>query len=365
MCGRDKQLNWCNISTSKFEETYAASSYRPAFEYSAISNGDTWLLPIDLQIDLSDVCNGACVMCHPNLSTRLRADYIKLAKVDDELGEAVVAPRAIPWVEDPVIFEKFVASLIALPNIKYLHLLGGETLVLDSFYEICERLIAADKAKDIILGLTTNCTVWNEKLIPLLTQFKSVHLGLSIESVNPINDYIRYPATITEVKSTISNFLKLRETFPELFISLRITPTLFTIYYLDEVFQYMLDNDLTAESCNILVNPEWLKCELLPENLRKEAISKLYAVAAKNGLVKGNLTVNTRDPHQMRNVQANVLYEYISFLETYAPPENVEQLRHKLAQKLEVFELVRGNCIADYAPEFVPFLTSYGYKYSN
>lgn len=362
MCGRDKQLNWVGVSTSDFDATYALSPYKEAFEYSARNNGTTNLMPIDLQVDLSDVCNSACMMCGPSLSTRLRAEYPKFIKLEPAFAPYTAEPRITPWVDNPELLEKFISSLIRLPKVDYLHLLGGETLYIDSFYTICDRLIEANKAKDIIVGITTNCTVWKDELIPLISQFREFHLGLSIEAITSLNDYIRYPSKIDEVKQVIDKFLVLRETCPGLFISLRITPTIFSIYYLDELVQYMVDNDLTAESCNILTNPTWLRCELLPEDLRKETISKLYAVARKNNLVKGNLTVDTRNKNLMRDVQANVLYEYIAFLENYEVPVDVEAERAKLVSRLQTYETVRGNRILEHAPEFEPFLRSYGYK---
>ena len=356
MTGRMKQLFRSKVVDGNIER----SPHYELFKYSQNNNGLTNILPIDLQIDIENTCNSACIMCHPALSSRLKADYIKLHQFSPTIFEQ--PPEFKCWASDPVLLQKFINELKQIPNLEYLHLLGGETLYVESFYTICEALIDADLAKNIILGTTTNGTVYSKRLEKIIPEFNRFHLGLSIESANSLNDYIRFPSDIDKVKKVFAKFLSLRSQFSTIHLELRITPNIFSIFYLDEMIQYMFDHNITSESCNILRNPSCLRMELLPDDLKDIAVRKLKAVVFKNFLGRVPQNPNTRNPNLTRDIISNVAYGYIDFLEGMTPPDDVEAERGKLVKFLKGFESLRGNTILDYAPEYADFLNAYGYS---
>ncbi len=361
LSGRKKQLYRSNLHhPDSFDEDFSRSPHYDMFMHSQENAGHSFGSPYDLQISLSNTCNNACIMCFPQFSSRLFQDYQKLTRINSVLFKP--PPIINYWADDPVLMDKFIKDLTALPRIDYLHLLGGETLYLESFYTICEALIDAGMSEKIFLGTTTNLTVYTERLENIVTQFSRFHIGLSIESVNPLNDYIRYPSKIDGVLQTLDKFLALGSKLPDkIHLSLRITPNIFSIFYMDEVIQYMCDHNITAESCDILLNPACLRIELLPDDLRLLAIGKLKNVVKKNSLVRGDV-VDARNPQLVRGVISSVAFSYIDFLEQLTLPENGEQCRYDLVKFLNGFESLRGNSILDYAPEFKSFLTEYGYS---
>jgi len=250
-----------------------------------------------------------------------------------------------------------------LPSIDYLHLLGGETLYLEGFYRICEALIDAGMSEKIFLGTTTNLTLYSDRLENIVTKFSKFHIGLSIESVNPLNDYIRYPSEITSSLKILDKFLALRDRFPErIHLSLRITPNIFSIFYIDELIQYMCDHSITGESCDILVNPACLRIELMPDNLRIRTIEKLKRVVEKNSLTRVRV-VDARNPDLIMPVVASVAFAYIDFLENMTAPAGSDKHRSDLVTFLRGFESIRYNSILDYAPDYKDFLTEYGYTH--
>ena len=362
--GRKKQLYRSKLdSEESFDETFTDSLHYDLFKYSEENNGESNGHPFDLQIDLGNTCNGACIMCYPDLSSRLYSDYTKLSTISPALFKQ--GPKINCWSDDPVLLDRFIQELIKFPSIDYIHLLGGETLYLESFYTICDALIAAGLSEKIFLGTTTNLTLYSERLENIVTQFSSFHIGLSIESVNPLNDYIRYPAKIAGVLDTLGKFLELRNGNPDkIHLSLRITPNIFSIFYMDEIIQYMCDNNITGESCDILYNPACLRMELIPEDLRLIAISKLEKVIELNSLSR-SAVVDTRNSGLIRQVIASVAFSYIDFLTNMTLPSDSEKCRRDLVTFLNGFESLRGNSILEYAPEYEPFLMTYGYKKKN
>lgn len=336
-----------------------SSVHYPMFNYSDKNNGHTDGHPFDLQIDLDSTCNGACIMCYPVASSRLHTDYKKLSKTSPILFKH--QPAESGWATNADVLDKFITELKQMPTLDYIHFIGGETLVIDSFYTVCEALIDAG-ITDVTIGTTTNCTVFSPRLERIISSFRSFHMGLSIETVNQLNDYIRYPSKIDSVLSTIDKFITLRDKLPDkLHLTLRITPNVFSIFYIDELIAYMHKNMITGESCNIMHKPECLRMELIPDDLRLLAIEKLNKVVEELHLVRTDPIVNTRDHTLCHNVISAVAHAYIDFLKNFSPPDDVEKQRADLVSFITSFETVHHNKILDVAPEYADFLHEYGY----
>jgi len=355
--GRTKQLLKSGIKIHDFTNSFLSSPHFKDFQYSYDNAGETTKLPVDLQIDLGNLCNSGCIMCNPRASSKLSKDYNKLYKISGLFSKPI---EYSSWVEDAVIFKNFMQDLVQCKELKYIHLLGGETLYNRAFYKICHGLIDAGLSKNLIVGTTTNGTVYSEELEKIIENFKEFHLGISIETVSTLNDYIRYPSQINQVLNNISKFKSLREKFPGLFISLRITPNVFTVYHLDKLLEYAIKNNFTVESCNILSNPRQLKLEIMPDEIRQVVKDNFHVLIQNYKLEKNNI-VNVRNKNFIQQTNADSILDYYNFLNNYSVPENVEKLRFELVEFIKAFETIRQNKIVEYLPEYEKFLRNYGY----
>jgi hypothetical protein len=357
--GRQRQLLKSAVDINNFDKTFCSSPHWDSFEHSFNNHGHTNSQPVDLQIDLGNTCNSSCIMCTPTYSSKLSSEYKLLSNLQPSIFKLHEPFKN--WTDDTTLVDKFVNELTQISNVKYIHFLGGETLYLKSFYTICNQLIDLGLAKDISIGTTTNCTVYTPELEYIIQNFKHVHLGLSVEAVHPINDYIRYPSKHTQVALNIVKFLQLRKQH-NLQLSLRITPNIFSIYHLDTIFELMLAEGIIAESCNILHEPSCLRIELLPRELITVCLTKINQVIQKHQLIKDHQTIINRRREDLVNpVIAQVIFEYKHLLENLVVPTNVEQERYNLVKYLKAFEQVHNNTILDYLPEYEEFLRSYGY----
>jgi MoaA/NifB/PqqE/SkfB family radical SAM enzyme len=357
LSGRRRQLLKSAIDVNNFAYTTRSSPHYDKFLYSSVNDGLANHYPTDLQIDLGNICNSACIMCGPSSSSLLTQDYKKLFKINPVQFSDPTPYNS--WTRDPVILDRVVNEIASIPNLRYIHFLGGETLYDPAFYTICERLITAGVAKNIIVGTTTNGTLYDERIEYLIKQFKEFHLGISIESVTSLNDYIRYPGKIDSIKNNIERFLELRND-SKLYISLRITPNVFTISEIDLVFEYMIKNNVIAESCNILHSPRWLRIELLPEDIKLDTIAKLQNLIDRYGLEKHN-TTNIRRSDLIPSVIADTVIDYYTLLQNYNPLPDAAELGTQLVSFLKGFETLRKNTILDYAPRYTDFLRHNGY----
>ena len=160
-------------------------------------------------------------------------------------------------------------------------------------------------------------------------------------------------------RSNIDKFLALRSS-TGLYISLRITPNIFTISEIDQLFEYMIEKNVIAESCNILFKPECLRVELLPQDIRQQTIDKIEKLIVKYKLIKSD-TINIRRSDLIFNVIGDMVIDYHRMLTTYIVPYNADVLRQQLVTFLKSFESLRNNSILDYAPHYTEFLRHHGY----
>ena len=351
LSGRQRQLIKSAIDPNNFNNTFANSPHYKHFLESHANSGHTTKLPTDLQIEVGSTCNSACLMCWPRASSRLAQDYRKLNNVDSNLFAFEDYPP--DWTRDSMLFNKILDELRML-DIKYIHLLGGETLYIDKFYDIANAVASPNT----ILGTTTNGTIYNSAIEELIPKFEEFHLGISVEAFSSVNDYTRYPSQWQHIQENILKYKKLKDTAPGLQISLRITPSLLTVTDLHTVFAFCIEHDLIAESCHILQDPKFLRMEYLPDYLREQAIQSLENLLDNNTTT---FVTNIRDKRQNYKVTQNSLKGYIKFLKGIVEPEDLEVTMQSFVKYLQAFESLRHNSLRECNPELADWLGKYGY----
>ena len=358
--GRQRQLLKSGIIEKDFNKSFCSTKHFIDFKHSYQSNGHTLRYPTDLQIDLGNTCNSSCIMCRPMWSSKVQNDHAKLNKVEPDIFP--IPDKFRNWTQDQESVEHFVSGLEQIgPDLKYVHFLGGETLYMQAFWDITERM-AEIGFPNTTVGTTTNCTIYDPRIEQLVKKFKTINLGLSIESITPLNNYVRYPADIDTVMSNIEKYIALRENH-NLHLSLRITPNVLSIYHMDQLLDWMIENNIMAESCNILSDPAELRTELLPVDLRTTVLQKLNGVVNRHGLQKSSTPViNRRRQENNMQVINDIVFEYIDFIENYQEPDNIIKCRKNLVKYLTAYENMRGNNILEYLPEYEKFLRSHGYS---
>lgn len=346
--GRQRQLLKVGVLPGHFAESLAASTFRLEFDYSAANSGATTSYVQDWQIDLGNYCNSQCVMCSPASSSKLATEFKSLGLIES------TPPRA--WCDDPVLLERFCKDITSVPSIRYLHFIGGETLIVPGFKRILSALVESGRAADITVGFTTNLTIWDESITALLSCFKNTHLGLSIETLDPVNDYIRYPSKIARTRELLDQWVELGRSQGWL-TQLRITPTALSVGHLISVYEYAYQHNLAVESCNFLENPPYLRISVLPDYIR-ERISDELAGWVDQHSTGSDKVVNTRDPNHAQDQIVQDAQSYVNFLRS--APDETHRLPD-LVGYLKLLESSRKNSILDYVPEYEELLRTNGY----
>lgn len=346
--GRQKQLLKVGVQTDNFEKTMSSSPWLHEFDTTNNNNGLTTLYPQDWQIDLGNYCNGACVFCKPEFSSKLAAELKGIGVISE------LPPNS--WCNDTSKVDEFVDTLLAAPKIRYLHFIGGETLIIPAFAQILKALVDKGYSQHITVGFTTNLISWPDYVIDLLGNFKVVNVGVSIETLTTVNDYVRWPATINQVKITLDRWVELAKThhWP---LQIRTTPTLLTIHDLLSVYNYAWQNNVIVESCNFIQNPKFLSPLVLPSNIRQQVAVKFKDWLADKSASSSKIT-NIRNPDFAKDLLVQDLTSYVEYLNN-APDES--HLLPEAVTYLKKLDANRGNSVIDYLPEYEELLRAAGY----
>jgi sulfatase maturation enzyme AslB (radical SAM superfamily) len=344
--GRQRQLLKVGVDLDNFDKTMASSPWVSTWATS-MAVGDTNQHPQDWQIDLGAYCNSACVFCSPTSSTKLAAEWKRIGFIDQ-------LPAA-GWADDPKLVKVLVDALVSSPTLKYLHFIGGETLITPAFKQILQALIDAGRT-DPVIGFTTNLSVWDPEVFDLLKQFSGVNLGMSVESFTPVNDYVRWPLKLPTMLENLQKWQQHSRPLSWL-LQLRTTPTLLTISDLISVYDYAWQHNIPVESCNFFNNPVFLRPSVLPLNYRRPIIERMQLWLEQHPVLELT-SVNTRDPHRARSAIAQDLQSYVNYLSN--EPDQSNYLPD-LIQFLKKIEASRGNNIIDYLPEYEELFRSAGY----
>jgi len=344
--GRQKQLLKVGVRLEHFEKTLASSPWVKEFA----RGGTTDELPQDWQIELGNYCNSACVFCLPEFSSRLAMEHQQLGLI------AQLPPPS--WTDDPKLVDRFIDTLTQSPHIQYLHFIGGETVITPAFKTILTALVDSGRNRTVAIGFTTNLTVWRDDIEELLVQFASVHLGMSLESFDAINDYVRWPVTLPTMNQQLSRWTALARQH-NWYITMRTTPTVLSLSSLLTVYDYAWDQGISVESCNFLNRPEFMRPAVLPLEYRQQELDKLTAWIAQHSTDSdhGNI-INIRDPNVVQQQLVQDLQSYVNYLEA----ESDQSWRlPDLVQYLKTLESRRGNGILHYLPQYEELFRSAGY----
>ena len=341
--GRQKQLLKIGVQLGDFEKTLASSPWVPVFA----ANSQTQM-PQDWQIDLGNYCNSACIFCIPEASSRLAQDHFKLGLI-----KQMPPPN---WSDDPVQVQKLIDALRASAHIQYIHFIGGETVITPAFKAILQSLIDAGLHHKVTLGFTTNLSVWRKDIVVLLTQFHNVNLGMSVETLTPVNNYLRWPVTLPTVMENLQRWQQVAVQHNWL-TQLRTTPTLLSISKLLSVYDYAWNQGIAVESCNFLQEPEYMQVSVLPMQHRQPIIDAMQTWIDQHPADSATV-LNIRNPNFVQAQIRQDLESYVNYLKT--EPDRSDRLP-ELVQYLKKLESLRGNRVLDYTPEYEELFRTAGY----
>lgn len=336
-----------------FVDSYQQSPGRQKFEFSRLNSGAFDGLPVALHIDLGNFCNLACKMCSASASSKIAVQEVKWGIQESKKYVGT------DWTQDQLVWERFLREVAAIPNLKNIHFMGGETLLTRRFDEFVNYMIEQGRF-DINFSFVTNGTVFNEPLMEKLSKFNRVGIEVSLETLTPHNSYQRQGTDNELVLKNIQRYLQYRN-HTSVSFTVRPAISLLTIGYYDTLLRYCFDNNIIVNSL-MVTNPKYLDVVNLPNEVKQQYKEKFLKL--EHDL---NLTQYNHRRSFNRNVVENValmikkdVAQCLNLLSMPSPTDADAQLKRMVDHCRRWDQVYKYNAL-DLYPELAEVFVRHGY----
>jgi len=226
----------------------------------------------------TNTCNMGCRMCQPSTSTSLYSDFYKLETQMNgfsgsfgEYTQQFETIRAGLGKQNTQIWDTFEQWL---PGLIFLDIYGGEPMLASAMWD---RIISAadqDKLSNTKVQFHTNGTIWNQKYIDTLHNFKSANIGISIDSGNHQHlEYIRHGVDVEKLFENLKKYQQLTQEYKHISLNICCTVSIYNIWYLDEILNELSKFGLDV-GLNFVYGPEQYDLRHLPQSIKNQLIRK-------------------------------------------------------------------------------------------
>lgn len=245
-----------------------------------------------MDMRFGNLCNLKCRMCGPTDSNQWYEDTVKLWGTSyKDSGEKVTLVKnakgkyqpevdIYSWYENPDFWKNLENEI---PEIERLYIVGGEPLMIDQHYEFLQKCIDANRAEHIIIEYNSNLTNIPERAWNIWKHFKRVQIGISLDAIGPLNDYIRNPSKWRKIEE---NMRKLDVAEGNFKVWWAATVQIYNMVQLPNIMLWKIQqnfkrinvevNDKPIISPHPLHNPRFLNIKMFPKE-SKEWISKHFS----------------------------------------------------------------------------------------
>lgn len=250
------------------------------------SLNDDYTMPFEIptmEIKINNLCNLKCRMCNPVDSTSWKdweevEEFYKIGYPDLPKNVEILKLKEKPYLgsfEDTDNWWDSFKKL--LPYFKRVEFAGGEPLMDPYHYRILDML--APYGDNIEIKYATNGTTLGIKggrtVHDYWPKFKSVAVNVSIDGIGDSYEYVRGNGDWDKLIANIKEIQK----FPN--ISRLVGAVAYqvnNILVLDKMIEYFLDDLEIIFYAKSVDHPRVLSAQVLPQELKEEAIRRLEAV---------------------------------------------------------------------------------------
>jgi MoaA/NifB/PqqE/SkfB family radical SAM enzyme len=220
-----------------------------------------------------NTCNLSCRMCNPATSSGWYKDAHQLAiKNEGFVGTAAEYSKTFEHIrnsfnrDNTEFWDTFVEWL---PNMVFVDIYGGEPFLTPALFDALQRVADAGQSSNTKLQLHTNLTVFNPKYLEILSKFKSVKIGLSIDSDQAQElEYIRYPVDAGTVFDNLEKFKQISNKYQNIVMNICLTVIPLNVFNVEKI-KFNLEKYKLAVGLNIVTSPGEYDIRHIPLPVRK------------------------------------------------------------------------------------------------
>lgn len=247
--------------------------------------------PEVLEFEISNICNLECIMCNGHFSSLIRRNREKLPPLPNTYDQSFVDGLKDFW-----------------GNVKIARFLGGEPFLNPLYFKIWQQM--ADQNFTGTTVVTTNCTIYNEKVEMVLNSLEPL-LVLSIDSIQKQTyEKIRLNANF---ENTMANFQKFFDYSAKHRRILEIATCPMTVNWqeIPEILEWCNAND-SGFGFNTVTSPSALSIRDMPLQDLKQVVNfySEYLANAKMQLPTDSSSLRLQNFSKFQSLQQQVQHWY-------------------------------------------------------
>jgi organic radical activating enzyme len=213
------ECNSCKLMEDRNLESWRMRSN------NKVNHSDDYSDPINIEIQIDDTCNAACIMCGDWTSTTWNEYNQKVLKLHGKHNNVDIISKRIESIKNIVNFD----------TVRRLSFLGGEPFKTSTHVEILKEI---KNPKNVKLHYITNASIFpDDETLKLLLSFQSLALNVSIDGIDDHFNYIRWPLQWKQIVENLEKFNNLKKHMNiHLVTSYTINP--FNVFYTKEYSEW-------------------------------------------------------------------------------------------------------------------------------
>lgn len=258
-----------------------------------IKNSDFPIKYWDLRF--GNKCNIKCRSCGPTDSDQWYSDHIDLGLGDtfkikdgtvaviEQENKKLIVKDIFDWVENSKLWDQIKNNI---DTIERFYFTGGEPTVNLKHRELLEYMIDQGVADKIVLEYNTNMAGIPDDVFEKWSQFKEVHIGMSIDGIYEHFEHIRFPGKWKTVERNLNKMDK-DPRLANTTTSFTMTLSIMNVIHVLDLIWWLKEQKYARINTNVVVHnlywPKFYNIQNLPnevkvivENLYKTFIDDMY-----------------------------------------------------------------------------------------
>lgn len=335
----------------KCDKEDAGDKFSMRFNANNAWNEQNEFRPIDVNQELSfkylelttgRYCNLACRMCSSDLSTTWDADDKVLAEHYKDRFDFSKRPQILDL--------NFTAD--DFKETQLIKMTGGEPMIVPTFIPFIDKVIESGYTDNIMLQIYTNCSwVPKSKIIDRLKKFGLVQIYLSIDGLEEVNDYIRYPSKWSTVEESAKKWLSIAKEHNNFDIVFSPTISLYNILQLPKMWNWWesLQEEMYGEK--FIVNSD-LYSKYTRKNKHGTDVSYIYEIArfSPTMLQTPNYLTSTMLPQKQQVIDQleEIIQRHSKRVENLDEYEIFVRFRYMIKHIISSFSKDTNNSLQDF-----------------
>ena len=287
--------------------------------------------PLDYQLILTNACNLKCRSCSSSHSTGWLTEVNKMTEGDkNELHQRDYEMPHGQSGDQESVFLKDIDTWGA--NVKRMEVVGGEPFYTNVWEKVWDRLIEKGYSKNIDLTMSTNGTIFKEKLLHKLAKnFKTVGIALSIDGIGDMFEYLRKNGDWNKVKDNLIMFYNFHKiaNYSNIYLNYTFTISWINVITLPEMTTWVRKNTPGFKIWYNLVHaPSFMSLWNIPTGLKKEIIKNLSTYNWQNNKKDIEGLINFMNSKSIDDEMFNNTMKKLLLLDKYRNDNSLELLKN-------------------------------------